>query len=150
MKLLKKLGKLVRRNGRLVRTDNPANCDCCGPPPNPPCYFCNAAFPDNIQTVNLPNDVCLDQGGFIDLALAQGACKPPPPTKCCAVCDEPLVGGICPPGFLERDGKCVKEIDYNCDPGVFAQIIADYPECKSGFKSNNSPCPPPQAANPLP
>jgi hypothetical protein len=69
----------------------------------------------------------------------------PPPERCCAVCEEPLVGGVCPPGFVEKGGKCVKELDYNCDPQIFAQIIADYPECQSGFQSINGPCsaPPP-------
>ena len=57
--------------------------------PNPPCptkvpcYFCNANFPSNIGAVSLLPEVCLDQGGFIDLALAQEACKPTPPDVQC-------------------------------------------------------------------
>lgn len=97
MSFLTKNGKLVTKGGKFVKTDNPANCECCGPPP---------------------------------------------PDRCCAVCEEPLVGGLCPPGFEQQDGKCIKAIDYNCDPDVFAQIIADYPECQSGFQSNSGPCPP--------
>jgi len=52
----------------------PEGVDC--PPPGDKCYFCNSSFPDNIQTVTLPNDACLDQGGFIDRAIAEKACGP--------------------------------------------------------------------------
>lgn len=39
VKLLKKSGKFVTKGGKLVRTDNPANCDCCGdPPPECRCF----------------------------------------------------------------------------------------------------------------
>ena len=43
MKLLKKLGKLVKKGGKLVRTDNPANCDCCGALPPGVVWTCLAS-----------------------------------------------------------------------------------------------------------
>ena len=123
--------------------DSLAACSVSCVKSDPPCYFCNSSFPNNIQTTPLPNDVCLDQGGFIDLAIAQGACGPLPTAKCCAGCDMPLVNGACPPGFtfFPQTGSCIKAIEYNCDPQVLAQIVADYPECQSGFQVNNGPCP---------
>jgi|688.fasta_scaffold53484_3 hypothetical protein len=63
-KLLKIDGKLVTKDGKLVKVDNPADCPCCGDPPPPPPLVCGAAVPKT-ATVNL----C----GFVDRLEPVGA-----------------------------------------------------------------------------
>jgi hypothetical protein len=68
---------------------------------------------------------------------------------CCAVCDDPLEDGLCPPGLMQEGDRCVRQITYNCEPEVLEQINADYPECKGGFTSEQGRCPPLEACCPL-
>lgn len=66
MPLLKRNGKLVTRNGKLVVTDNPATCSCCGPPPPPSCYCCVDGEP--VSTAGCDEGFvrsCLDLGGVV-------------------------------------------------------------------------------------
>ena len=48
--LLKKDGTLVKKGGKLVKVTDPANCDCCEPPPCPPLPpFCTVKInPGNV------------------------------------------------------------------------------------------------------
>jgi hypothetical protein len=49
-KLVKKDGKLLKKNGKFVTTDNVANCSCCGDGPCPPGKFCTWIPPDPCST----------------------------------------------------------------------------------------------------
>jgi hypothetical protein len=49
-KLVKKDGKLLKKGGKFVKTDNPANCPCCGGDPCPPGKFCVWTPPDQCAT----------------------------------------------------------------------------------------------------
>lgn len=72
-KLVRRKGKLLRIDGKLVRSgtdlDPASPCECCGepPPPDPGTWFCNAR-----------TGVCefkLQAGGYASQALCQANCQ---------------------------------------------------------------------------
>ena len=86
-KLLKNGGKLVKKNGRLVRTDDPAKCECCGPPPPPVKYICATK-----------EDPCaqhpLDYGRWVYRsdgvwAIHRSRCAAQIPADTCTIADKP-------------------------------------------------------------
>ena len=109
-KLLKsKEGKLFKKNGKLVRTDNPANCDCCGDPPPPPVkYICAiredscAQFPLNYGQYQYRSD-----GVW---AIRRSRCAGQIPADTCTIADPPSRPGAFPGEIVNVGCKAVAPI----------------------------------------
>lgn len=78
MPLLVRNGRFVTKNGRLVTTDNPAGCDCCGPPPP---VFCN----------------CCDEAGD---SILLGPCLEEFTQNCASLGGASVPGDCCPRAFV--------------------------------------------------
>ena len=109
-KLVRRHGKLLRKGGRLVRSDidlDPnAPCECCEElPPDPGSWFCDARTGEC--------EPRLQAGGFATEADCQANCEPAANTWNCE-------GGICV-GVVGNGGDylTLEECEADCDLNPF-------------------------------
>jgi hypothetical protein len=118
-KLLKLDGRLVKQNGKLVRTDDPAACECCGPPPPPVKYIC-ATREDSCGQFPL-NYGQWQYNSFGQWVIRRSRCAGQVPADTCTIADPPSRPGF--PGEIVNVGckavapittkECITEEEFN-------------------------------------
>lgn len=144
-KLLKKEGKFVKRNGKLVKTDDPAKCPCCVPPPPPVKYICAIRSPCSELPLRAGRWGWIADGRWIP--VDNGCARYPP--FLCTMAPAPnrpgVVGETVNVGCVEvtpsTTKECITEEEF--DKGGWIKVSGPHDTIQICEAACNPPPPPP-------
>lgn len=144
-KLLKKDGQFVKRNGKLVKADDPAKCPCCGPPPPPVKYICAIRSPCSELPLRAGRWGWIADGRWIP--VDNGCARYPP--FLCTMAPAPnrpgVVGETVNVGCVEvtpsTTKECITEEEF--DKGGWIKVSGPHDTIQICEAACNPPPPPP-------